>query len=329
MRRVFMSFQKPKPVLKRMFDKLDKIMNIFISMRSIHTIPRFDRIWRIEGGRSMKSNVVILCVTGFLLLFGLRGLASSQPADFTSKVGDDSVHLTFSCHVAYPGTEAIWVTFFMLNPKWVSGYHFVFTSFFPETHRFSVDDTGGCFVDTTGCLASIFSWISCWADYGFMVIQGGALGGDTLRMIPPRSNFSPLFRFRMDFCCIPDADTNRLEDLLLSPTFNWVWDRDGFALPLHRHHLVFCPQWPNELITWWSVPGDASRDSLVDMSDVVFLTNYLFVSGPEPCVCEAADCNNDRVINAVDIVYLINYLFLSGPAPIPGSAYCRHEDCWP
>jgi hypothetical protein len=67
---------------------------------------------------------------------------------------------------------------------------------------------------------------------------------------------------------------------------------------------------------------------LANISDVVFLLNYLFMHGPEPCVCEAADCNNDSAIDIRDIICMINYLFVRGPAPLPGSVSCRHEDCW-
>ena len=140
--------------------------------------------------------------------------------------------------------------------------------------------------------------------------------------IPPSPNYRCLFKIRMEVCCIPDADTNRSASIYtLGPGFSYLVDRLGYAIPARWHQ--------GELFVWWSLPGDANGDSLVNISDVIFLTNYLFIRGPESCVCEAADCTNDGLINIADVSYLINYLFINGPAPIPGSKSCWDETCWP
>ncbi|MCJ7577295.1 MAG: dockerin type I repeat-containing protein [candidate division Zixibacteria bacterium] len=145
--------------------------------------------------------------------------------------------------------------------------------------------------------------------------------GNIGEFIPPSPDYLCLFKIRMDICCIPDADTLRETLISLWPGGSSLSDTLGYDIPL-RDHM-------GGLLVWWSVPGDANGDSSVNAVDVVFLINYLFIGGPEPCVCEAVDCNNDGVINAVDVVYLINYLFIHGPAPLRGSVSCWHEDCWP
>ncbi len=61
--------------------------------------------------------------------------------------------------------------------------------------------------------------------------------------------------------------------------------------------------------------GDANGDGVINAADVVYLINYLFISGPEPIPMEAGDVNCDGLINASDVVYLINYLFIGGPPP--------------
>jgi len=61
------------------------------------------------------------------------------------------------------------------------------------------------------------------------------------------------------------------------------------------------------------IPCDANGDSLVDISDVVWLVNYLFKSGPDPANWSDANCDDDMTIS--DAVYLINYLLRSGPLP--------------
>jgi hypothetical protein len=65
----------------------------------------------------------------------------------------------------------------------------------------------------------------------------------------------------------------------------------------------------------WCMPGDANGDWIVSSADVVYLINYLFISGPAPDPLECGDANCDGVINSADIVHLINYLFIGGPPP--------------
>ena len=69
---------------------------------------------------------------------------------------------------------------------------------------------------------------------------------------------------------------------------------------------------------WQYVHGDANGDQLVDLGDVVYLTNYLFKgqSGPDPR--DAADANGDCDLNLEDVVYLLNYLFKGGEPPLEG-----------
>jgi len=66
------------------------------------------------------------------------------------------------------------------------------------------------------------------------------------------------------------------------------------------------------------VSGDANGDKITTISDVVFLSNYMYYSGPEPYPSASGDPNEDCVIDAGDIVYLIDYLFIGGPAPLRG-----------
>jgi hypothetical protein len=61
--------------------------------------------------------------------------------------------------------------------------------------------------------------------------------------------------------------------------------------------------------------GDANGDGAINVSDVVYLINYLFINGPAPDPIQAGDVNCDGVVNVTDVVYLINYLFIGGPPP--------------
>jgi len=64
--------------------------------------------------------------------------------------------------------------------------------------------------------------------------------------------------------------------------------------------------------------GDVNADGEVNVADVVYLINYLFINGPPPD-CEpttaCGDVNLDGKVDIADVVYLINYLFINGPEP--------------
>jgi hypothetical protein len=62
--------------------------------------------------------------------------------------------------------------------------------------------------------------------------------------------------------------------------------------------------------------GDVNADGIVNVNDVVYLINCLFVPGsPPPVPLEAGDATCDGVTNVNDVVYLINYLFVPGSPP--------------
>jgi len=61
--------------------------------------------------------------------------------------------------------------------------------------------------------------------------------------------------------------------------------------------------------------GDVNGDGKINVTDVIFLVNFLFKNGPEPNPPPAGDINADCVTTVSDIVYLINYLYKGGAAP--------------
>jgi hypothetical protein len=84
------------------------------------------------------------------------------------------------------------------------------------------------------------------------------------------------------------------------------------------------------------VRGDTNDDGAMDISDAVFLLNYLFLGGAVPACQPAADINNDHRTDLSDAIYLLNHLFLggNGPAlpfpacgPDPGGLTCPGSRC--
>ncbi len=61
--------------------------------------------------------------------------------------------------------------------------------------------------------------------------------------------------------------------------------------------------------------GDSNGDESVNVSDAVFIINYVFVNGPEPDPLESADANCDASVNVSDAVWIINYVFVGGNQP--------------
>jgi hypothetical protein len=62
--------------------------------------------------------------------------------------------------------------------------------------------------------------------------------------------------------------------------------------------------------------GDAGGDGQVNISDAVYIINYIFIPGsPAPEPLQAAEVNCDGNVNISDAVYIINYIFVGGAAP--------------
>jgi hypothetical protein len=67
------------------------------------------------------------------------------------------------------------------------------------------------------------------------------------------------------------------------------------------------------------VCGDADANGNVNVSDIVYLIDYVFADGPEPIphmLAGDVDCN--ETVNVSDVVYLIAFVFGDGPPPCDG-----------
>jgi hypothetical protein len=74
--------------------------------------------------------------------------------------------------------------------------------------------------------------------------------------------------------------------------------------------------WSPDPVGFWTMRcGDANSDQDVNVSDAVFIINYIFVGGDPPNPIESGDCNCDGTCNVSDAVMIINYVFVGGNAP--------------
>jgi len=66
------------------------------------------------------------------------------------------------------------------------------------------------------------------------------------------------------------------------------------------------------------VNGDVDNSGHVDIGDLVYLVDYMFLQGPPPWTMNSADVDASCRVDISDLIYLIDYIFLSGPAPQAG-----------
>ncbi len=67
--------------------------------------------------------------------------------------------------------------------------------------------------------------------------------------------------------------------------------------------------------------GDANGDEGINVSDAVWIINYVFVTGsPPPDPLESGNVNCDSGVNVSDAVWIINYVFVTGS---PGPCECK------
>ncbi|NIP42478.1 MAG: hypothetical protein GWO41_08430 [candidate division Zixibacteria bacterium] len=64
--------------------------------------------------------------------------------------------------------------------------------------------------------------------------------------------------------------------------------------------------------------GDANEDGSVNVSDAVYIINFVFVGGNAPFPYFVADSNCDCSVNVSDAVSIINFVFVGGDAPCQG-----------
>jgi len=61
--------------------------------------------------------------------------------------------------------------------------------------------------------------------------------------------------------------------------------------------------------------GDANHDGSADISDAVWIINYVFLGGPPPDPMAAGDVNCDCSVDLSDAIWIINYVLIGGNDP--------------
>lgn len=92
-----------------------------------------------------------------------------------------------------------------------------------------------------------------------------------------------------------------------------LYDTTSLVLNLDSTQLTTTHNW--HITSQVLLCGDSNSDELVNISDVVYLIQYIFAGGTAPEPLEIADSDCDMLVNITDAVYLIGYIFEEGPAP--------------
>ncbi len=97
-----------------------------------------------------------------------------------------------------------------------------------------------------------------------------------------------------------------------------MWFAVLVPLILHLHFVEVCTCL-NPWVEGCDVtPGNADGNTVINVSDAVYIIGYIFAGGPAPTPYAVAsgDANGDCTVSISDAVSLINYIFAGGAAPI-------------
>ncbi|UCD64614.1 MAG: SBBP repeat-containing protein [Candidatus Zixiibacteriota bacterium] len=61
--------------------------------------------------------------------------------------------------------------------------------------------------------------------------------------------------------------------------------------------------------------GDA--DDVLNVLDLVYAVEWIFLEGPPPPCVDEADVNGDGIVTVEDLIFIVDLLYLSGPLPVP------------
>ena len=154
------------------------------------------------------------------------------------------------------------------------------------------------------------------------------LSSDSPFCLPYYSNDTLCF---MDDCSGGHADIRFPADSLINKVY---WENGSlfsygyypyegkFAFVAHYHHCEELEELFRATVLWAlgsTMRGDADGSGTVNVSDAVYLVQYIFASGADPQpYYGSGDFDCDGVVNISDAVAIIAYVFASGEEPCDG-----------
>jgi hypothetical protein len=290
----------------------------------------------------MKSIELRLALVA-LLAVAIAGLANSaaasdakldgRPGVATSKynVGDVEVHLNGGDDVAYIGVNNI-VEFWIMNDEKLSMMELGFEFSIGRTYQFDANHGGSSkYVKEEGDAVGVWDLIfmeeqhinnttpdtlGFWGDAMMAGLPAHATHAQCYTVvvyIPPGQD-ELLGGFCIDNIFIPeDYLLWKFEDYTpYAPDFqgNPNSEQDNPDAPPVCFDIVKCCMPP--------IRGNVDYDAgdNIDISDLVYLVDYMFAGGPEPPCLDEADMDGIGGIDISDLVWLVDYMFAGGPPPV-------------
>ena len=223
--------------------------------------------------------IILLVISNCTVLFGqMPEVALMPPQSYTSGAGTVDINLQLLTNIYDLKAYSVAIQF---------------DSTMFETHPDSIWE--GPLLGSTG--APTFFWAGFSPDSGTLYIDGAILGdGITIGGIGVLATI----RFNAKNPVIPgECPLNfisiRARDATNSPLY---YDTLNATIAICEYFLA-----------------DANGDGTINISDAVFIINYIFVGGTAPNPLLVADANCDDAVNISDAVYIINYIFVGGDPP--------------
>jgi len=96
-----------------------------------------------------------------------------------------------------------------------------------------------------------------------------------------------------------------------------LWDTDTYTYEVTGNFLAGGSFTQDDQVTMIGhISGDPNFDHEVNIFDITYLINFLYLGGPPPRpIMETGDINGDATINIFDISYLVSFLYLGGSPP--------------
>ena len=63
--------------------------------------------------------------------------------------------------------------------------------------------------------------------------------------------------------------------------------------------------------------GDVDHSGEIDISDLIYLVDYMFNYGPEPPCFDEANIDGAGDLDVSDLIHMVDYMFNGGPPPVP------------
>ena len=110
---------------------------------------------------------------------------------------------------------------------------------------------------------------------------------------------------------------------IVGPSAEWIWNGLTCGLGGDAERPLFVDKYGSDAnhpicITVYdiaSICGDANNDDGVNVSDGVWIINYVFAGGAPPDPLASGDVNCDATCNISDAVWIINFIFAGGYDP--------------